>query len=182
MKEKELVEATLGFLIKDNKVWLAIKTRNIGEGCWNGYGGGVEIEDKNIIECLKREVKQECEVKILEKAIEKVATIDFHNTKSDGETFVYKVHVFFIKDWEGEPKESEEMATPTIFEINNLPLKDMMPADREWLPLVLELVLEGKKLIAEYYYGPFQKELIKEGKLRIVKDLPNENSKEFKIH
>jgi len=178
MEEKELLEATLGFLIKDNKFWLAIKTRNIGQGLWNGYGGGMEPEDKNIIDCLKREVKAECEVEISEKTIEKVAIIDFHNTKSDGEIFVCKVHVFLIKDWEGEPKESEEMANPTNFEINNLPLENMMPADKEWLPLVLE----GKKLIAEYYYGPFQRELIKEGKIKVVKDLPGENSKEFKIH
>lgn len=178
MEEKKLLEATLGFLIKDKKVWLAIKTRNIGQGRWNGYGGGVEPEDKNIIECLKREIKKECGVKISEKEIEKVAIIDFYNTKSDGETFVCKVHVFFVKDWEGELKESEEMATPTIFEINNLPLENMMPADKEWLPLVLE----GKKLIAEYYYGPFQKELIRDGKIGIVKYLPGENSKEFKIH
>lgn len=178
MIEKKLLEATLGFLIKDRKVWLAIKTRNIGQGRWNGYGGGIEPEDKNIIDCLKREVKKECEVQISEKATEKVAIIDFHNTKSDGETFVCKVHVFFIKDWQGEPKESEEMATPTNFEISNLPFENMMPADREWLPLVLE----GKKLIAEYHYGPFQRELTKEGKITEVTTFPREISKEFKIH
>lgn len=176
MEEKKLLEATLGFLIKDKKVWLAVKTRNIGKGCWNGYGGGVELEDKNLVECLKIETKTECKVEI--KGVEKVAIIDFHNTKTDGETFVCKVHIFWIKDWEGIPQESEEMATPTLFEINNLPLEKMMPADKEWLPLVLA----GKKLIAEYFYGPFQKELTKERKIRLVKSFSGEHSKEFRMH
>ncbi len=178
MDEKKLLEATLGFLVKDGKVWLAVKTRNIGKDRWNGYGGGVEKEDKNLIGCLKRETKAECRVEIKEKTTEKVATIDFHNTTSDGETFVCKVHIFLVKDWDGVPQESEEMATPTNFEINNLPFEQMMPADKEWLPLILG----GKKLIAEYYYGPFQKELIKERKIEQIEKFPEEHSREFKIH
>lgn len=168
----------MGFLKKDGRIWLAKKTRNIGQGCWNGYGGGIEPEDKNLVESLKREVAQECGVQISEKEVEKVAIIEFHNTTSNGEIFVCKVHVFFINDWQGEPQESEEMITPTNFEIKNLPLEKMMLADKEWLPLVLE----GNKIIAEYYYGPFQKELLKEGKIKMVKDFPEEKSQEFKIH
>jgi len=166
MEEKKLLEATLGFLIKNNEIWLAKKTKKIGAGCWNGYGGGIEPEDKNEIECLSREVEEESGVKISKETTEKVAIIDFHNTKSDGEIFICKVHIFFISNWEGEPKESTEMATPTKFEINNLPIDNMMPADKEWLPVVLE----GKKLIAEYYYGPFQKELTAESKIKFVEN------------
>ncbi len=130
------------------------------------------------MDCLKREILKECEVEIQEKATEEVAIIDFHNTKNDGEIFVCKVHVFLIKEWSGIPKESEEMASPTEFPFNKLPLENMMAADKEWLPLVLA----GEKIIAEYYYGPFQKELTREGKIKIVKELPGENSREFKIH
>jgi ADP-ribose pyrophosphatase YjhB (NUDIX family) len=178
MEEKKLLEATLGFLVKDGRVWLAIKTRNIGKDRWNGYGGGIEPEDKSVMDCLKREMLKECEVEIQEKAAEKVAIIDFHNTKSDGEIFVCKVHVFLVKEWNGIPKESEEMASPTEFEFKNLPFDKMMQADKEWLPLVLA----GEKLVGEYHYGPFQKELINEGKLQVVKELPGENTREFKIH
>lgn len=178
MKEKMLLEATLGFLAKDSYVWLAMKTKKIGAGCWNGYGGGIESTDKNIIEALAREVKEECGVEIAREAIEKAAIIDFHNTKSDGEIFICKVHIFLVKDWKGEPMKTEEMTTPTKFKITNLPHEKMMPADIEWLPLVLE----GKKLIAKYYYGPFQKELTKERKIKLVKSFPQEHSREFKIH
>jgi len=170
MEEKKLLEATLGFLIKNNQIWLAKKTKKIGVGYWNGYGGGIEPEDKNEIECLSREVQEECGVKISKESVEKVAIIDFHNTKSDGEVFVCKVHIFLIREWDGEPKESDEMITPTKFEINKLPTENMMPADKEWLPLVLE----GKKLIAEYYYGPFQKELTGKSKIKFVENFPQE--------
>lgn len=34
--EKELAHATCCFLIKENKILLAIKAKYIGEGCWNG--------------------------------------------------------------------------------------------------------------------------------------------------
>jgi len=178
MEEKKLLEATLGFLVRDGNVWLAKKTKKIGAGCWNGYGGGVEPIDKNLIESLKRELEEECGVQISEKATEKVAIIDFHNTLSSGEVFVCKVHIFLIREWEGIPKESDEMATPTKFKIDNLPISEMMPADKEWAPLVLS----GKKIIAEYHYGPFQKELIRAGRIEIVKNFPEEISKEFKIH
>ena len=179
MPEKKLEgDATLGFLIKEGHVWLGIKTRNIGKGLRNGYGGGMDPGDKDLEECLKREVKQESGVNISTTGLEKVAIINFHNTTTSGETFTTKVHVFLIKDWTGEPQATEEMIDPKEFEIKDLPLGQMMVADKEWLPLVFA----GKKIIAEYHYGPFQKEFTKEGKVTIVATLPGENSKEFKIH
>ena len=178
MNEKVLLEATLGFLLKDGKVWLAIKTRNIGENRWNGYGGGLEPEDKNLLKCLKRETKAESTVEIKTESAVKMAEIDFHNTNSDGKSFVCKVHIFLVKDWEGTPEASEEMATPTLFEINNLPFERMLLADKEWLPLILE----GKKLITEYYYGPHQLELLKKGEIKFVDSFPDEKIKGFKLH
>src|SRR3989344_272711 len=102
-------EATLGFLVKDNSVWLALKSRNIGAGLWNGYGGGVEAEDQSLAACLKREVMQESGVEISEEGLEQVAIVDFHNVTSEGKTFVTRVHVFLIKNWKGVPQETKEM-------------------------------------------------------------------------
>ncbi len=166
MEEKKLLEATLGFLVKDDFVWLAMKTKKIGVGCWNGYGGGIEPTDKTTIDALAREVAEECGVEIVKNTVEKVAIIDFHNTKSDGEIFVCKVHIFIIKDWQGEPEATNEMATPTKFKIDNIPLDKMMPADKEWVPRILQ----DEKLTADYYYEPFQKELTKEGQIKLVEN------------
>jgi hypothetical protein len=82
-----------------------------------------------------------------------MAIADFHNTKSDGQKFVCRVHIYIVKKWTGEPKESEEMLTPTWFAIDRLPFDEMMPADDKWLPYIFE----GKKILVKAHLGPFQK-------------------------
>ncbi|MBI4136155.1 MAG: NUDIX domain-containing protein [Candidatus Vogelbacteria bacterium] len=54
--EKVLKEATLVFLVRAGKVLLARKTRHIGEGRWNGYGGGID-SGENLIQCAIRECR-----------------------------------------------------------------------------------------------------------------------------
>ena len=164
--EKVLKEATLVFLVQDKKVLLARKTRHIGEGRWNGYGGGVE-KGQSLIECAISECEQESSgVKILPADLQKVAEVTFHNIKTDGEQFSCLVHVFIAERWVGEPVESEEMATPTWFPFDQLPVTEMMPADSIWVPLVLS----GKKIIGEAHYGPFQKTLLKPVVVNEVRD------------
>ncbi|KKQ35963.1 MAG: hypothetical protein US50_C0002G0023 [Candidatus Nomurabacteria bacterium GW2011_GWB1_37_5] len=157
MEEKVLLNATVCLLIKDDDVILGLKTKKIGAGCWNGYGGGIE-EGETPIKAAIRELEEEVGVTALPEHLEKMAIVDFHNTKSDGDTFVCRVHFFVVKEWNGEPKETNEMVmiTPTTFNKNNLPFNKMMPADREFFPLILN----GKKIIAKAKYGPFQKELL----------------------
>jgi hypothetical protein len=93
-----------------------------------------------------------------EEFMEKVAIVNCHNTKSDGETFICIVHYYLVKAWSGEPQETKEMLTPTWFSIDNLPYDQMMLADKIWLPQALS----GKKIRAEAYYGPFQKTLLRQ--------------------
>ena len=154
--EKTLLEATLVFLVRAGRVLLARKTRHIGEGRWNGYGGGIE-EGESLEQCAIRECQQESGVEIDPADLKKVAEVTFHNIKTDGKKFSCLVHVFITECWTGEPKESEEMATPTWFPFDLLPTQEMMPADSVWMPLILS----GKKIIGEAYYGPFQKTLLK---------------------
>lgn len=174
-EEKVLYNATACFLIKENKILLGLKTKKIGEGCWNGYGGGIE-EGENAIEAAVRELKEETGEKenegiiALPEHLEKIATVDFHNTKSDGGTFVCMVHFYLVRHWEGEAQETGEMIRPTWFEINNLPFEQMMPADKIWLPIALS----GKKMVAKARYGPFQKELIGDVEIEYVESFPEE--------
>lgn len=153
-EEKVLTQATLCFLIKDGKVSLGRKKRGIGKGRWNGYGG--EIENETAIQCAIRELKEEVEVCTNSEFVEKIATVEFHNIKSDGEMFIIRGHVYLIRKWEGEPQETEEISNPTWFDINNLPFDEMMPADKVWVPYVLS----GKKIIVKASFGPFQRELL----------------------
>ena len=169
IEEKVLFNATVCLLIKEGKVLLALKTRKIGAGCWNGYGGGIE-NGETPVACAIRELEEESGVKTKSKNLEKVAIVNFHNTKSDGTVFISRVHFFLVNSWEGELIGTEEMTNPTFFDINNLPFDKMMPADREYFPLILN----GKKVLVESYYSPFQKELTRKVEIQEVEFLPEE--------
>ena len=154
-QEKVLINATVVFLVRSEEVLLAMKTEKIGKGCWNGYGGGVE-EGETSEEATVRELYEEATVVVKSEDLEKVAIIDFHNTKSDGCKFVCKVHFYISRKWIGEPKESRTMITPTWFDIDNLPFEKMMPSEKYWL----KRILTGEKLRVSVKLGPFQKELL----------------------
>lgn len=170
-EEKILFVATVCLPVKNGKVLLGMKTRKIGMGCWNGFGGGVE-DGETIEECAIRELEEEVGLRSYVENLEKVAVVDFHNEKSDGGLYTTRVHFFLVNDWDGEPTETEDgaMITPTFFDFSNLPYDKMMPADREYFPLILK----RKKLIVDSYYSPFQKELKREVEIKEVDDFPEE--------
>lgn len=166
MEEKILFNATLCFLVRGDQVLLATKTKKIGKGCRNGYGGGIEPGESER-EATLRELFEETEgVRVNPDSLKKIAIVDFHNTKSDGGIFVCRVHAYRANDWTGDIHETDEMADPRWFSISELPLSEMMPADRDWLPPALQ----GKKVIATAYLGPFQQEKLKETELRFVEE------------
>ena len=76
--EKVLNEATLVFLVRGEEVLLARKTRGIGEGRWNSYGGGIE-EGESLECCAVRECKQESKIEIKSADLQKVAEVTFHS-------------------------------------------------------------------------------------------------------
>ncbi len=166
-EEKVLLEATVCFPIRGSEILLARKTRKIGAGCWNGYGGG---PDKG--ECLRvaavRELFEESGLVALPTALTKIAIMEFHNTKSDGTIFIARVHFYTLPSWGGDYHATDEMTDPTWFQVDNLPLAEMMPADRVFLPLALG----GKKIIGTALYSPFQKELLAEVAYSEVLELP----------
>jgi 8-oxo-dGTP pyrophosphatase MutT (NUDIX family) len=147
-------QATLCFLVKENQpekeILLAMKKRGFGVGKWNGVGGKLDPKkgDKDIVDALLREVKEEIGVKI--KKFEKVGLLRFY--------FPYKkewnqdVHVFLAKSWEGEPKESEEMV-PKWFQITQIPFHQMWDDDKFWLAHILE----GKKIKAKFIFKEGEK-------------------------
>lgn len=166
-EEKVLLNATVGFPIKGDRVLLGRKMNKIGAGCRNGYGGGIhdgETPEQSIV----RELEEEAGIKINPDTLDKVAEIDCYNTKSDGETFTCKLYVYFFYQWEGDFQSSNEVSDPVWFNKQELPLDEMMLADREWLPIVLS----GRKIIGEARYGPFQKTLLEPVKIQYVDSFP----------
>ena len=139
---KSIKHATLCVIKDSEKVLLGMKKQGFGEGKYNGFGGKVE-EGETVEAAAIRELYEESSIKATN--VEKVAELDFK--------FPYKkefdqiVHVYLVKEWEGEPNESKEMK-PEWFKINKIPFNKMWADDKHWLPLVLE----GKKLNARFSF------------------------------
>jgi len=140
---KNIKQATLCFLVQKGRILLGMKKRGFGAGKWNGFGGKVN-EDEKIEETAIRELQEECGIKT--SSVEKMAELTF--------LFPYKkewnqtVHVFLVKEWEGEPLETEEMK-PRWFRTDSLPFENMWQDDPHWLPHILK----GKKVKARFVFG-----------------------------
>jgi len=177
--QKVLKEATLVFPIReDERVLLGFKPSNrtpehkIGEGYWNGYGGGV-LSGVSVRRQAVLEVSQESGLFVHESDLKKVAIAVFHNKMPDGVGyFECKVHVFLAVKWEGEPNSSEEMTYPVWFPISHISrMRDfMMPADCFWVPAALA----GKKIHVYGFYGPYQRTLLRRVVVEEVQELEEE--------
>ena len=134
---------TICFLMGDDSVYLAEKKQGFGIGYLNGYGGknrkGERIEDT-----AARELKEEAGLTVSPQRLEKVAVVDFF----EDQEHIFECHIFFVSQWKGEFKESEEMSYPREYKLNNLPYEKMWKSDRVWLPLIFS----GKKIKAKAYY------------------------------
>lgn len=132
---------TLCIVQQNEKVLLGLKKLGLGTGFWNGFGGRVK-EGETIEAAARRELYEEAGVEA--GGLEKLGVIDF---KLADIPEILQVHIFRALDFEGEPKESNEM-TPQWFDIKNIPFGQMWPDDHYWLPLFLE----GKKFKGEFSY------------------------------
>ena len=138
---------------------LGMKKRGFATGKWNGFGGKIDEEkgDKNILDAAVRETKEEAGVTIINP--EKVGT--FHFRFPYKEDWDQDVHLFLVKEWEGEPAESEEMM-PKWFKFNEIPYETMWDDDKHWLPLILA----NKKIEADFIFK--EGEIISSQDIKIV--------------
>jgi 8-oxo-dGTP pyrophosphatase MutT (NUDIX family) len=147
---KPLRKVTICFLVKDDKVLLAMKKRRFGTGKWNGTGGKLK-EGESIEEGAIRETKEEIGVDI--KKMKEMGVIRFYfSDMSKADDFNQEGYVFTVTEWDGVPSESEEMA-PRWFNVNELPFESMWSDDPHWLPKVLE----GKFVDAEFLFDDKEK-------------------------
>jgi ADP-ribose pyrophosphatase YjhB (NUDIX family) len=147
---EKIRKVTLCFLIKENKILLAMKKRGFGKNKWNGYGGKNQ-ENEKIRKTAKRETLEEIKVKITK--MEKMAVLIFkfiNKPEWNQKCFVYKA-----SEWNGKPKESEEMK-PKWFNFEKIPYEKMWADDKIWLPKILE----NKKVRGKFWFDE-KSELVK---------------------
>lgn len=145
---EKATEATLCFIFNGDETLLIEKKRGVGEGLYNGPGGKIENEE-NPVECAVRETREE--VKVKPEDLEKMGELKFFFGKKP---FMF-VHVFKAEIFSGEPEETEE-ARPEWFQTDNLPLEDMWPDDKYWIPKMLD----GEKFLARFYFDEDGDEII----------------------
>lgn len=136
--------STLCFLLKDDKILLAMKKRGFGEGKWNGVGGKVS-DGEAIPHAALREMEEEIGATAKESDLKSMGMLRFRSPTN--EKLNWDVHVFFLYVWQGEPRESEEMR-PRWYPTNQLPLDSMWPDDKHWFPYLLA----GERIIGDFVF------------------------------
>lgn len=136
---EQATEATLCFIFEEDEVLLIEKKRGVGSGLYNGPGG--KLEDETAEECAVRETVEETRVR--PEKLEKMGELEF----MFGEKPFMFVHVFKAESFSGEPGETEE-ARPEWFSIDDLPLEEMWPDEKYWVPKMLE----GEKFLARFFF------------------------------
>jgi len=161
---------TLGFLFRNGKIILAKKKRKIGAGKWNGYGGRVE-EGEEKLECLAREILEECGAVVEKKDCKELGEMKFSFEGKD--ELHNKVLIYRIDRFLDEPRETEEMGEPKEFNINEVPYSEMMVGDDKFMPLFLE----GKKFKGKIHFSENGEELIES----VVNEVVDEKRNEMKL-
>ncbi|MBI5871556.1 8-oxo-dGTP diphosphatase [archaeon] len=139
-------DRTLCILIRQNKILLGMKKRGFGEGNLNGFGGKLN-KGESIKQAALRELYEEIGIKAKKENLKKVAEIEFVFPFAVQKEWNQLVHVFLVNEWNGRPKESEEMGVGW-FDITSIPYERMWDDDKHWLPLILS----GKTIKARFSF------------------------------
>ncbi len=128
-----MIPATLIFPVRAGEVLLGMKKRRFGTGKWNGFGGKT-LEGEDIRTAVLRELKEESGLTARPEDLEPAGRLSFYSVHDN--KLNWDVEVFLLREWEGEPVETEEMR-PEWHSVEALPFGSMWPDDRYWLPQVL---------------------------------------------
>lgn len=134
----------------NGKVLLGRKKRDFGVEKWNGFGGKLK-ENETIRECAARELLEEAEI-----TAQKFEQIGHNTFEYRGKNEIWEQYVFKIYEFEGDPKESDEME-PKWFLEKDIPFEEMWPDDKFWMPKFLKgekfrgkFIFEGYENIIDY--------------------------------
>jgi SAM-dependent methyltransferase/8-oxo-dGTP pyrophosphatase MutT (NUDIX family) len=154
---------TLCLLVKGEpiqEILLGFKKVGFGEGKYVGIGGTVEAGE-TVRQTAVRELREEANLIIAEKDLNKAARITF--TFPARPEWNRVVYIFLVRDWRGEPSESREIE-PSWFRREAIPYEKMWADAAHWLPLLLD----GKVISAGFTFNEdnetLQSQVIREEK------------------
>lgn len=147
------MNATVVFPVKDGKVLLGRKTKKIGVGKYNGFGGK-QHGDETIEHTAARELYEETGLglKVDNKDLELCAIVDFDN----GDFVHFKVYFYIANNFTGEFKDTDEMIDIDWFDVKNMPYDNMLAADK----IFVEKIFNGEKFSAKIKYNKDMSEVL----------------------
>jgi 8-oxo-dGTP diphosphatase len=122
----------IGFLVDDNRVLLGQKKEGMGEGNFIGIGGKPESGETSA-QTLLREIEEEIQVIPLE--YQEMGSVKFVFPHKP--SWSQEIIPFLITKWNGIPVETDEIK-PQWFDKNDLPLSQMWPDSKYWIPDLLK--------------------------------------------
>lgn len=147
-EDERMRDGTLCLLLRRHprsQILLGWKKHGFGSGKWGGFGGKSEPGEA-LATAAVRELQEEAGVQVSEADLHCVAKLSF--------CFPFRpewsqvVHVFVVWQWEGEPRETEEMA-PAWFSLDEIPYDGMWDDSRYWL----RRLLDGECITARFLLG-----------------------------
>jgi 8-oxo-dGTP pyrophosphatase MutT (NUDIX family) len=126
----------------EDEILLGMKKRGFGVDKYNGYGGKLEVTDKDMEACAIRELEEESGIRA--RSVNRVGYLHFNMYDKIMKVAVYTC---YEHQYDGEAVETDEMK-PQWFKANSLQLETMWPDDPYWLPLIIQ----GKRFIGRFDY------------------------------
>ena len=131
-------KATVIFLVKDRTVLLAVKKKKVGKGRLNGFGGKPE-GNESLRSCAVRELFEESGkgIVVREEDLAPRARIKFFNKERNPDIPNMEVCFYLAEKFRGRAKSTDEMGKPERFQFDQIPFKQMLPADKFFVPRIL---------------------------------------------
>lgn len=134
----EPAAVALCFLLRDTphgaEVMLGVKKTGFGSGKVVGPGGHVETGETDAIAAC-REIHEEAGITVRPEDLQDAGVVQFVFPARP--EWNMSARMFTARRWEGEPRESDEIA-PAWFSTGALPVERMWQDADHWLPVVLE--------------------------------------------